>query len=528
MRRPRFDRQLAAQMTAVAATSSLVIGTAGRLYQWNSDDVALQVAMRTWSPGHGTLYLPEATWVLKAPFYAVTEWLFGSQASTLLIEAMVLNVVSALMVFWLIRMIIIRVAALADSSRSMATHGWTAALVTGWLVSLSPVLVDTSLRPTNRSLEIGLICMGLVLTTNRISEVASEPTRQAIGRLVVPALWWGILAVDDPAAMYSIVAPVALVAVVVLAIRRSRMATNVLVLAVASIVLWRVGLMFLHVLGVRAVSLNPRIIRPAELPTTLANTAESLAIVFDIPVFGARPQDLRLKIVLPQIFFIALAVIAFVRHRASLRLSPLVIGSAMWAFGLLASYGLSSHGLDMANIRYIVFGAIPLTALLAAGLAASDRRPRDVMMVLLAVVLALHMFDSVRSTRTDASPNSESARLVEALSAADIQRGYGDFWETLAPSYFDDSLTLVPVTCVEGETAFRRWFVDDEIARVQPNVERTAYIHNERPGLLACPIGLVYEQFGEPVEQISVTATITLLIYDGDIGEKFAPSPTPG
>lgn len=528
MRRIRFDRQLVAQLSAVVAATVLAIAAAARLHQWNSDDVALQVAMRTWTPSNGTLWLPEATWILKVPLYAVAEPLLGSRSSTLLIEALILNVISALLVWWMMRVLLRTVATRAAVPISATTTGWLAALVTIWLITLSSVVTNTLVLPTNRNIEVGLIAVGVVLTLRRIPQAAAEPFWSALRQLALPATWWGVLAIDDPAAMYAIVLPCALAALVVLAMRRSATAINVLALAVGSMVVWRVGLGLLHLLGVRATSLNPRVIYPSELPTTLGNAVESLGIVFDVRVFGAVPKDLRLAVVVPQALLLLLGVVAFVKYRSSLRPITLVLGCAVWASGLLASYVLSAHGLNMANIRYIVFAATPLGALLAAAMVISEPRLRRTMVALLAIVVAVHVSDSVRSLRVDASPNAEAARLVDALSTAGITRGYGDFWETLGPSYFNESLTLVPVTCVEGQTAFRRSFVNDAIAKTEPGLDRTAYIHNSRPGLTACSLEQVEAQFGEPSETIAVSDNITLLVYEGDLGESLAPSPPPG
>lgn len=515
-------------MSVVSAVCALVIAAAARLHQWNSDDVALQVAMRSWNPGNGTLWLPEATWILKMPLYALTEPILGSHSSTLLIEAVILNVISALLVFWMMRVLLTTVASHATAPISPVTTGWLAALVTTWLISLSSVVTFTLVLPTNRNIEVGLIAVGVVLTIRCITRVVDLPIRAAIPHLALPVLWWGVLAVDDPSAMYAIVLPTALVALVVLVVRRSSVAITTLLIAIGGAVVWRIGLGILHLIGVRAISLNPRTIHPSELPTTLGNAVESLGIAFDVRVFGAMPRDLRLAVVIPQGLLLLLGVVAFIRYRTSLRPIALVMACAVWAAGLLASYVLSSHGLNMANIRYIVFAVTPLGALLAAALVASDERSRRVMVVLLATVVAVHVTDSVRSLRTDSSPNADAEQVVDALSAANIDRGYGDFWETLGPSYFDDSLTLVPVTCVDGQSAFRRWFVHDEIGEPDPKQDRTAYIHNSRPGLTACSLEQVEAQFGEPTERVVVTDNITLLIYDGDIGEALAPSPTPG
>ena len=529
MRRPGIDLRLASQVAVVTAVSATTIGAAGRLHQWNSDDVALQVAMRTWSPGNSTLYMPEGTWFLRVPLQAIVEAVFGSGTSTLLVEAIAVNVLAALMIFWFIRLVTSKVVAHTASPSISAENGWMAVLVTCWMLTLSSVVVDSMLRPNLRNLEIGVVCVGLGLVVGRVRLSNAESAQRSIRRLALPALWFGVLAIDDPTAMYSIVIPAALIGALVFATRRSPLAEDVVLVAGGSVVTWRVGLLLLRAVGVETVSLNPRVIHAAELPTTLANTTDSLARVFDVPIFGATLHDLRLAVVLPQLALLSLAAIAVVRHRTSIRSVPLVIGSAAWAVGLLAAFLLSSHGLSEANIRYVVFGAVPIVAILAASLAATDGRPRRVMLGLMVVVLSVHLYDVARSMRTDTSPNSDAARLVEALSKADVRRGYGDFWETVGPSYFDESLTLVPVRCVDaGLTAARHWFVDGSIAKPDPMAERTAYINNDRPGLLTCTLEQVKAQFGEPLETIQVTTTITLLLYEGDIANNFALPARPG
>jgi hypothetical protein len=531
MRLPGISLRRALQCGVVAGMSGLVTGAVARQHEWNSDDVALQVAMRTWSPGHGTLYLPESTWLLRVPLYAVTEALFGSSPTTLAVQTITLNVASALMVFWLMTSMISLVSA-ETGRRPLVGNGWLAVLVTCWVVTVSPVVTDLLVRPANRSLDIGLVSIGLLLVARAFhlgtERDADSALLQQIRPFVLPAVWFGVLAVDDATAMYCLVGPVAIVAAIALINRRSRVARDALVLAGGAAAIWRIGLLLLRAMGIHTQSLNPRVIEASELPTTMANTADSLARIFDVPVFGATIHDLRLAVVVPQLALLTLSALALRHLSRSFWRHPIAAGAATWAIGLVAAFMLSSHGLSNVNIRYLVFGVVPIAALIAAAIAVVDRRPQRIMVGLVVLVFAVHLVDVVRTARVESSPNADSARLVEALNAADIQRGYGDFWETLRPSYFDRSLTLVPVLCVDQhQTAPGTWFVHSAIAEPDPTASRTGYIYSRRPGLGTCAIEDVMQQFGEPLETVEVTGDISLLIYEGDIGEQLAPAQPP-
>lgn len=488
--------------------------------------------MRSWSPGNGTLHLPESTWLLRVPLYSLTEAVLGSSTTTLALQTITLNVLAALMIFWFIHHTVSLVAAGSDT-RTHLTDGWLAVLVTCWVITLSPVVVDNLMRPNLRNLEIGLVCVGLILAS-RCLRSATLPGNATlnwhrVASLAVPAVWFGVLGVSDATAMYCLVAPAAAVAAVLLVHRPSVVARDVLLMAVGGLVVWRLGLVILRLIGIETVSLNPRFIEAAELPTTMATTADSLANIFDIPLFGSTVGDLRLAVVVPQLILLVLSVFAIRRLRASYWRNSLALGAATWILGLLAAFMLSSHGLSDLNIRYLVFGVVPIAAIIAGGVAATDPRPRALMLALMTIVVAVHVVDAARSIRTASSPNADAARVVEALARADVQRGYGDFWETLGPSYFDRELTLVPVTCINGtRTAPRFWFVHDGISQPDPDAARTAFIVNDRPGLLPCGREHLTQQFGEPVETVQVTSLITLLIYEGDIGSNMDPAPPPG
>lgn len=533
MRLTGLDLRRVMQFSVVAAVSAFVIGAAARQHQWNSDDVALQVAMRTWSPGHGTLYLPEGTWLLRVPLYAVTEWIFGSTTTTLAVQTIVLNILAAVAILWFIRLTMTFAVAGRPMTRPMWENDWIAVLVTCWAITASPIVVDIMLRPGTRNLENGLVCIGLVLAASRLRRPTEEQPSTSkwlqIKPFVLPAVWFGVLALHDPIAMYCLVGPAALLAGFVLVFRRSQFAVHVMAIAIGSVAIWRVGLIALRAIGIQTVSLNPRMIQAAELPTTVANTADSMARIFDVPVFGSTPADLRLAVVVPQLAVLALSAVAVWRLTRSFWRNPVAAGAGLWVVSLIAAFTLSSHGLSNINIRYLVFTVVPIAAIIAAGVVAADARPRRVICALMAVVLAVHLIDAARSLRTESSPNADAARVVQALRDADVQRGYGDFWETLGPSYFDDDLTLVPVTCLNGtRTAPRYWFVHDLISHPDPDAARTAFIINDRPGLMPCAREQLAQQFGEPIETVQVTGLISLQIYEGDIGADMDPAPPPG
>jgi hypothetical protein len=80
-----------------------VIGTAmmarrGR-YLTDSDSVAQQSVIQTWQHlGHDDAYLPQDTWLLKFPVYAVVEALPLSSSTRVLIETTILNGLGYLLV----------------------------------------------------------------------------------------------------------------------------------------------------------------------------------------------------------------------------------------------------------------------------------------------------------------------------------------------------------------------------------------------------------------------------------------------
>lgn len=533
MRLPGLDPRRILQFSVVAAVSTFVIGAAARQHQWNSDDVALQVAMRTWSPGNGTLYLPEGTWLLRVPLYVVSEWLLGSTTTTLAVQTLVLNVIAAVTILWFIRLTVALATTHRPASHPAWENDWIAVLVTCWVITISPDVVDILMRPATRNLENALVCIGLVLAARSLQRptdgTPADSTWQHMKPCVLPAVWFGVLALDDPIAMYCLVVPAGILAGIVLVFRRSRLAVNVMTISIGSLAIWQLGWVVLRAIGIETVSLNPRTIEAAELPTTMANTADSMSRILSVPVFGAAPGDLRLAVVVPQLAVLVFGAITVWRLPRTFWQRPVAAGAALWVISLLAAFTLSSHGLSDINIRYLVFTVVPIAALLAAGIVAARARPRRVIVALMTIVLTVHVVDAARSLRTDSSPNTDAARVVEALAEADVQRGYGDFWETLGPSYFDRDLTLVPVTCINGtRTAPRFWFVHDGISKPDPSAARTAFIVNDRPGLLPCGREQLTQQFGEPADTVQVTDLITLLIYEGDIGSNMDPAPPPG
>ena len=524
------------QLLVVCATVGGTVGATARFRTWTSDDVAVQLALRTWRPGSSTLYWPESTWLVRAPLYLATDAVIGSGRNALVLQALVLNLVAFVLIWWALRRVLDAVARSAtptasatptDPTDPTGRRGWLATVTTCWLVTMSPTFVQGQLAVNGRSVEIGLVAAVVVWCARRFAPAPDgvAPLRSAI----VPGLVLALLAVDDATIVYAVVVPALALSAVAWLLGRNGTSALVAVAALIGLAGWRIGLRVLRIVGVTSIPLDVRLARADEYPTTVSNAVESLSRLFDAGVLGSAVRDVRFLVVGPQLLALALGAVLLIRRRRMLAAIPEVAALVVWAGGLLAAFVLSSHGLTIANIRYVAYALAALAMLIGVALVCAPTRARRAIAVALTLVTVVHVVDLGRSVRDDSgAPNAAAARVVEALHAVGISRGYGDFWETLGPSYLGgDSLELVPVGCVEGRTAARRWFIDDAIDEPR-TAGGSAFVYNTRDGLQTCSLDAIVAQFGEPLERRTVTPEITLLVYGRDIGAEFAAPLPPG
>lgn len=79
-----------AVMVVVGAVASWTAWLRVRTHGWNSDDVALQIAVRDWRPFRDELFVPENTYALHVPLDVFVDAVFGAGAPSLTVQTLLL------------------------------------------------------------------------------------------------------------------------------------------------------------------------------------------------------------------------------------------------------------------------------------------------------------------------------------------------------------------------------------------------------------------------------------------------------
>ena len=188
------DRRRWWLLIPAAVTGGLVVLLNG-WNQYTSDSVAQQSLVRTWlDAGHGTAYVPGDTWILKLPLYAVVEAFPLPPALRLLLEVVVLNAVSMLLLtltaWWLTR---------AAFPQRPSVAGLVTPLV--WLGTLGGELGSNRMQPNYRNIELGLSFLALAVAArylDRPDHVSHRNSRRTWGFASAASVLLALLWVDDP------------------------------------------------------------------------------------------------------------------------------------------------------------------------------------------------------------------------------------------------------------------------------------------------------------------------------------------
>jgi hypothetical protein len=514
---PRRSIATWAALSVTVAVMAMIVALERRFpLRYDSDDVAWQIALRSWRPGHDTLVLTENTYVLHVPALVLGDLLPAGPAA-LLAVSWVLNVVGLAMIVWVAEHV---VATALDTTRDRL--GWrlraavVAAIVVVVLISPTQRWIMSGL--TSRNLEIGI---GLIIIW-RLTTIWSAREAPSVGRAVGGAVVLALVGLDDPLLMYSIVVPAVVVALGAIAVgRRDAAATPrpaaawIAIVGLGGLAGWRLLRWVVGALGVRQAGAGNELVTPRRAFGHLDELVEVLGRITTADMIDDGVWYRTVAGVLAVAVPVA-AVVVLIRARPV----PLTVWTILgWPVVLSLLYVATSAGSNPDTLRYVAVGYPAVGVAVAV---AAARSP-----VLRTVVLAFAVVATVVATATllDRRGNEGNGtyqlalQLREAGDEAGATIGYSGYWTAHIVTYYagDPPTVLATICDADGRTAPFEWLTDlGRFERDEPAASSFVIVDTS-PSATACPPDLIIAQHGTPSEIVGVDGDTQIWIYDGDV-----------
>lgn len=497
---------------------------------WHSDDVAWQVAFRSWRPGADTLVLTENTYVLRLPLLLAADALMPSTVWQLAAVSMFLCAVAFVLVLGFVRYAVAASLGRRASTLTVAEEAVAAAVAATTLVISEPMrLVNSGL--TTRNVETGLylvvLWFGYEVWTDRrrIDGVAGVAA-------VVTAV--ALLGLNDPLFVASLALPfLAGAAVLRLAVLLGRVVrpdaldSRLDVAVLGGVAGWLAIRAGLPAIGVEQRGIGVSVASPGSLPDHLEHLVRIASMASGIDrIDGDRAWQQVTAVVFAAAMVALLA--ALVRRRRSLG-APVLL-SLTWLVSLCGLFVFSSEGGSVAGFRYVAVGAGALAAA-AAVVAVRSRSGQVAVAAVLVVALGGAVTEhAVEWGRNENAAYGELADVVDELAAQGDATGYSGYWTAHIVTFLAGSeARVLAITCdADGWPAPFVWLAD--LSRFEaPDAARTGsfLIVDRTVTATMCAPESLRDRFGPPDRVLPVAASdgYEVWVWDRDIGPEIAPVP---
>lgn len=499
-------------------------------FAWRSDDVAWQVALRTWRPGVEHLAIPENTYVIRIPLLLLVDWLTPSGVWQLAATSLVLNGIA----FLLVRGFGRAVMAASLGCRPSELSIWAELAVAG--AAVMPLIFSEALRLSNAGLTTRNLETGIYLLVLRLAlEVATCQREFGSTRdIVKAAVVVGVLSLNDPLFVASIVAPGSLLLIVSIALGRYAagapwriQCSRLLFSAILGMGFWLMARRCLELASVKqqpsGVSLTP-----SQVANNAANLLRVIRLAGGASPNAGDPTTIQLIAIVSGSIGLALAVTVIAMARRHGRLGQLWMA---WFAVLCLLFVLSSAGQSVAGFRYVSVGLGGLPVVAAAVWA--KKAYGTVATVTLAALLSC-MAAIEASVERHGHPNDGIEQLALAVDGvaerSGITIGYAGYWAAHVSTYLNSAgARVLGVRCdSSGSTIPFDWLADmsqfSSVERAQRSRSGTFYVIDRTPLATGCDPELIAQQFGEPSYVVLVGSPLQyeLWVWPYDIGSSIS------
>lgn len=501
----------------VFVLTALAVVASHRLHAYNSDDVAIQVALFNLRLGHANqIILAYDSFIIKAPAYWLLHWLLREGRAALLVTALSFNLVGIGAYTWSFW----RLTTASKVSR------WPRAAALVWLISLGTSLFGLMVNPNTRNLEIGL-SFGLVALIASLYERNWRPSgRIAWAGLVAGAILVGLFLFSDPYFIYVLIGPLLLFCLVDWVGRGGVRSFWLAGWLVGSLICQRLWLAIFHWLGVGLYTQPPRLPDLSQLGHNAYLLVQGLTSLLGADWFGRNAASFGavrtgLNFIWLSLGLIAAAywLIVWLRQSKSHdRWLGFLAGQALLTM-VVFMLNTNISGLD--DRRYLIIVPFSLAPLLSASF--SRLRPARLKRLagwLLGLSIGLNLLYLFAQLRLPAASDQPSRAIIATAAAHGATKGYAQYWDSNINTYLSsNSVKFIQANCVDGRTEPYYWVLNTNVLNVPAH--RSFYLLR-RPAAspLQCAPEAVVTQFGRPTQKLDVGRDYELWLYDYDITHR--------
>jgi hypothetical protein len=505
--------QLVLVLAGVLLVLAILAISATRSY--TSDDVAQQNAVAIFSlRTPPILNLPQDTYVLKLPLYALLQVLPLPPATRLLVAALILNLAGFALFYWAARSFI---------RTHPQTHvGHLMPLL--WLVGLGASLAAVLINPNTRNIEIGLAFGALAVAARWYKGEWQAAGRRGITLSVIFVTLLGLLFFDDPYFGYMLAVPIILFfGSRWLFFGRDRQALLLAMAMLAALAIAQVWYWIFWFLGIHAGQGSASFTTLPGLGHNAQLFLQGVLDLFNANIFG-RPvlsfQSLALEL---NFLFLATTLLA-----PLLLLAPKVRQDVWKVFLVLQppylalAFIAGSMAVDTGSGRYLVllpFYTVLLLIVVVVPLLTVRARNVLAGALLLATIFNVASTASIYLNRGD-DPNGENQEIARTAKARDLMKGYASYWNAGINQYYADNKILFIQSGCSRTTGVKpyRLLLNEQVLHRQAST--SFYLFD--PATTRCTEADFGRYFGEPQGVVELTGRKRLLLYDYDITTRMS------
>lgn len=509
-----FDRPASRRTTRLIAAAVFLAGGLVPLEvvastAWSSDDVGWQVAFRTWRPHQSTLYLPSNLYILRWPALVGADRLLPPSPTVLFALSWIFNACGLLLIWWSARQILRwdRPAGALSVRSELIAAGLT----------IVPLIAPRMIRFENRGLttrniETGIYLAVIVIAFAWLTGRRRTPT---IAGWIGVVLGVGLLGLNDPLVIYTVIVPIAAAALVTAAARRCRRGLGLGLAFLGGVVAWRVGTVIVAWTGITQANppTEPVFDQWSARLRTLANII--------LGGFGLIPFGSRYRIDFVLAFCAGCGVVGLIgygllgpwRRRVPL---PALAG-LVWLGWAAVVYFMSVGSLEPQARRYVAVafsGVVPI----AAWTANRVRRGLPLVAVLVVVAVVNPIVTAFKVNAEQLPPvGTELARGLDATVTSPTDDVYATYWDASISTYYGDGrFASIPTVCPGGRPVYFPWISDTTaMDRAVADVGPSLFVLG--PG---CEADVVAAAFGQPDRVISAGET-EIWVYERELSQTF-------
>jgi hypothetical protein len=494
----------------VLATYTLSLVSTLSVREWNSDDVGMQLMVRTWRPFRSIAHVSDDTFILKYPFYVLVNSVRPlDRLSVALLSALFHALGVVVIVLALRKAGHARASDVGERMVGEQTAGareiaemWVRFAGLFWFASLGSRYFWHEAGPNLRNVEsflaLLLLCYCWCTPSSKVS-------------VAVFAVGWSLLFLDDPFFAFAFAIPLAVfagLATVRPGVDRLRFGSLSISVGIGA-VLWQVYKVVLHAAGLRIVAQRVELVKRRDLPLSFRNT-KTLFLSFGGASSTSGPSA---QVLLNRVALAGLFVFLVLAFATGPNLVRLVCVAAVLP---PAAFIVSGRATTFATGRYLLF-SFPVLAVVFY-LAPGRWHVKSLLAVALTAAAVLNTGQQLPVKRAVPPDEIRHEKLARELTKRSLTYGYAGFWDSHIVSYFSHvKTTVLPVECVGGSTRIYHWLMDDRV--IARPTDRSFSIVDPTGGAGSCNEADAVKQFGPSSDRFEVDGRV-VLIWNADVRSK--------